>query len=71
MLALLSSVALRIWLSTVSNSELFYFLYTPIVLIDKDRNPKWQPSTLSEVSDEYVNSFFKPAKLPDFKELQL
>ncbi|KAG5888242.1 hypothetical protein JTB14_027924 [Gonioctena quinquepunctata] len=28
------------------------------LIIDKDRNPKWNPSTLSAVSEEYVDSFF-------------
>lgn len=28
------------------------------VLVDKDRNPKWNPSTLEEVKQEVVDSFF-------------
>lgn len=39
------------------------------LLIDKDQNPKWNPSTLEEVTEERVNSFF--AKLPDIEELKL
>uniref|UniRef100_A0AC34RJ39 3-hydroxyisobutyryl-CoA hydrolase, mitochondrial n=1 Tax=Panagrolaimus sp. JU765 TaxID=591449 RepID=A0AC34RJ39_9BILA len=29
------------------------------ILVDKDRNPKWKPSKLSEVSAEVVNSYFE------------
>lgn len=38
------------------------------LLIDKDNSPKWQPASLAEVDDEYVEGFFK--KLPQDKELQ-
>lgn len=27
-------------------------------IVDKDRNPKWQPSTLEEVTDEMLDSYF-------------
>uniref|UniRef100_A0A1L8DYV6 3-hydroxyisobutyryl-CoA hydrolase, mitochondrial n=1 Tax=Nyssomyia neivai TaxID=330878 RepID=A0A1L8DYV6_9DIPT len=30
------------------------------LLVDKDNKPKWNPATLEEVSDELVDSFFKP-----------
>ncbi|MFH4976195.1 hypothetical protein AB6A40_002904 [Gnathostoma spinigerum] len=39
------------------------------VLIDKDRNPKWIPSTLEEVTEDMVNSYFAP--LPDGCDLFL
>ena len=39
------------------------------LLIDKDQAPKWKPSTLSEVSDQHVESFFAP--LPPDEELSL
>ncbi len=29
-------------------------------VIDKDRNPKWHPATLAEVSDETIASYFEP-----------
>jgi enoyl-CoA hydratase len=30
------------------------------VLVDKDHAPKWQPATLAEVTDEMVESYFRP-----------
>ncbi len=30
------------------------------VLVDKDHAPKWQPATLAEVTDEMVESWFRP-----------
>ncbi|XP_030369437.1 3-hydroxyisobutyryl-CoA hydrolase, mitochondrial isoform X2 [Scaptodrosophila lebanonensis] len=39
------------------------------LLIDKDQQPKWQPSSLAEVSEEHVQWFFR--KLPDTEELKL
>ncbi|GJQ74366.1 hypothetical protein Trydic_g21242 [Trypoxylus dichotomus] len=38
------------------------------LLIDKDKNPKWKPPTLKEVSNELVDSFF--ATLPENEELR-
>jgi enoyl-CoA hydratase len=34
-------------------------------VIDKDRNPRWQPGSLAEVSDDLVESYFAPANGPD------
>lgn len=41
------------------------------LLIDKDNNPKWKPSTLSEVTEQLVESYFEAPANKDFKELQL
>ncbi len=30
------------------------------VLVDKDNNPRWNPSNLQEVTDDYIESFFAP-----------
>ncbi|KAK5986659.1 Short-chain-enoyl-CoA hydratase, partial [Trichostrongylus colubriformis] len=30
------------------------------ILIDKDRNPKWKPATLEEVSDAHIEQYFAP-----------
>jgi enoyl-CoA hydratase/carnithine racemase len=38
-------------------------------LIDRDEAPKWQPATLSEVSEAFVNRYFD--KLPDQPDLDL
>ena len=32
------------------------------ILVDKDRNPKWNPATLEEVTDEMVEAFFGPVE---------
>ncbi|KAL2730378.1 hypothetical protein V1477_016189 [Vespula maculifrons] len=39
------------------------------LLITKHRNPVWNPKSLNEVTDEYIDQLFK--KLPDEKELQV
>lgn len=39
------------------------------LLIDKDQNPKWQPTQLADVTEEHVQWFFR--KLPDTEELKL
>lgn len=46
------------------------FIHTHTVLIDRDNSPKWNPSTLSDLSDQQVEAYFEaPSK--EFKELQL
>lgn len=37
------------------------------LLIEKDNNPQWNPKTLGDVTEEYIESYFK--KLPAEKEL--
>jgi len=36
----------------------YHFIFP--VLVDKDNNPRWNPSKLTDVSDEKVDSYFKP-----------
>ena len=38
-------------------------------VIDKDRNPQWQPQALEDVDRELVLSFFGP--VPGYDDLQL
>jgi len=40
------------------------------VLVDKDRNPKWQPSQLEQITDKMVESYFAPLTDPSH-ELRL
>ncbi|NWQ77525.1 HIBCH protein, partial [Columbina picui] len=37
------------------------------VLIDKDQAPRWRPAALEEVSDEFVDNYFKPLGDDDLK----
>lgn len=39
------------------------------LLVDKDRNPKWTPEKLSDITDAHVNEFFRP--LQPHEELNL
>jgi len=39
------------------------------LLIDKDKNPKWFPSTLEDVKNSIIAKYFEP--LPNGKELEL
>lgn len=45
-----------------------YTLGVRALLIDKDNNPKWDPRTLDDVTDTYIESYFK--KLPVDEELK-
>lgn len=35
------------------------------LLVDKDKNPKWQPATLEEVSRDWIESYFEPLWTPE------
>ncbi|KAI5084436.1 hypothetical protein GOP47_0000605 [Adiantum capillus-veneris] len=41
------------------------------ILIDKDRNPKWDPPSLELTSPEIVNYYFAPLKAEEGQELRL
>ena len=51
------------------NETLLFFHFLNAALIDKDKNPKWNPSSLDAVSQEAVDAYFNP--LARDKELQL
>ena len=31
-----------------------------LVILDKDRNPKWKPNRIEEVTKEMVDEYFRP-----------
>lgn len=41
------------------------------ILLDKDRNPKWDPSKLELVKDEMVHHYFDKVEEEDWKDLEL
>ncbi|KAK7286715.1 hypothetical protein RJT34_21916 [Clitoria ternatea] len=41
------------------------------ILIDKDRNPKWKPSKLEQVSDSDVDSYFSKVEDDGWEDLEL
>ncbi|KRT81576.1 hypothetical protein AMK59_6138 [Oryctes borbonicus] len=56
----------RVAVACLANHD--FFEGVRALLIDKDKNPKWKPPTLREVSNELVDSFF--ATLPENEELR-
>lgn len=55
----------------VTYNYFFSLFFTGVraLLIDKDKKPKWSPSTLEDVKNEVIDKYFEP--LPNDKELQL
>jgi len=45
------------------------FVGVRALLIDKDKDPKWCPSSLKDVKDDIIAKYFEP--LPNDKELHL
>ncbi|GMH21625.1 hypothetical protein Nepgr_023467 [Nepenthes gracilis] len=41
------------------------------ILVDKDKNPKWKPSSLDQVSDSMVDRFFSRIDDEDWEDLKL
>ncbi|KAL4302229.1 hypothetical protein GQ457_10G004080 [Hibiscus cannabinus] len=41
------------------------------ILLDKDKNPKWEPSKLELVADSTVDSYFSKVKNEDWEDLKL
>ncbi|CAA7403870.1 unnamed protein product [Spirodela intermedia] len=39
------------------------------ILVDKDKNPKWEPSKLELVSEEMISKYFAPVDDPEWEEL--
>lgn len=42
-----------------SSSSSSFASFSCTVVIDKDRNPKWQPKNLSEIDDDTLDDYFK------------
>ncbi|KAF2070816.1 hypothetical protein CYY_007863 [Polysphondylium violaceum] len=57
----------RLAIRSLSNNEFIEGVRS--VVIDKDQKPKWDPSTLEEVSDEYIDHYF--SNLPEFAEFPI
>ncbi|GAM18943.1 hypothetical protein SAMD00019534_021180, partial [Acytostelium subglobosum LB1] len=58
---------MRMAATFVRNND--FFEGVRALLVDKDKNPKWQPATLSQVTDAMVNKYFEP--LSKSKELNI
>ncbi|XP_011093455.1 3-hydroxyisobutyryl-CoA hydrolase 1 [Sesamum indicum] len=41
------------------------------ILLDKDKNPKWEPSKIESVSDEMVDRYFSKVNHDDWEDLKL
>ncbi|KAA3471872.1 3-hydroxyisobutyryl-CoA hydrolase 1-like isoform X1 [Gossypium australe] len=41
------------------------------ILLDKDKNPKWEPSKLEHIADTTVDRYFSKVKDEDWEDLQL
>ncbi|KAI3449002.1 hypothetical protein Pfo_005667 [Paulownia fortunei] len=41
------------------------------ILLDKDRNPKWEPSKVESISDEMVDRYFSKVNDDDWEDLKL
>ncbi|KAL0374173.1 UNVERIFIED_CONTAM: 3-hydroxyisobutyryl-CoA hydrolase 1, partial [Sesamum radiatum] len=41
------------------------------ILLDKDKNPKWEPSKIESVSDEMVDRYFSKVNDDDWEDLKL
>lgn len=51
-------------------SAAIYF-YVPVGLLDKTKNPRWDPRTVQEVTGDRVESYFSPPGPPGYTELHL
>ncbi|KAH6555491.1 hypothetical protein KP509_1Z249900 [Ceratopteris richardii] len=53
--------------------ELTFILHQGIrsILIDKDRNPKWDPIKLESIPQDIVYSYFSPLEADEGNELEL
>lgn len=52
----------------IKDTIIFDFSGVRALLIDKDQSPKWNPATLSEVSEELVKAHFDAT--PDEEQLK-
>ncbi|KAJ6673785.1 3-HYDROXYISOBUTYRYL-COA HYDROLASE-RELATED [Salix viminalis] len=54
----------------VSNNRVF-LQGVRAILLDKDKNPKWEPSKLELVTDEMVDKYFSRVDEDEMEPLQL
>ena len=58
---------LRIGRTVMLNND--FYEGVRALLVDKDNNPVWRPNRVSDVTDDYVQTYFQP--MPEDCELEI